>query len=151
MTDNKINGFPGAACGAAPQTSFRMEGTPPDSPSITHSEISEIAAFFIRLMADDRLQSFLAQHLAKDVLLMEVKRRDLVEPLMSCKEVAQTLGITHHGLYKRIQHNELGIPYVLIGRGGGYKFDPRDVREFIRKQKIHPVMKPASLRRKAAR
>jgi len=25
------------------------------------------------------------------------------------------------------------------------------VREFIRKQKIHPVMKPASLRRKAAR
>ena len=137
--------FPGAEKPDAPQTSFRMEGTL-DNPSITHSAV---AAFFIRLMDDDRLQFFLAQHLAKDILLAEVRRRDLVEPLMNCKELAQALGITQHGLYKRLQHNELDIPYVPIGQGGGYKFDPRDVREFIRKRKIHPVVKPASLRRRA--
>lgn len=111
----------------------------------------EVAAFFIEMMDDDRIQSMFVQHFTKDVLLAEVRRRDLIEPLMSCKELAQTLGITHHGLYKRIQHNELGIPYVPIGRGGGYKFDPRDVREFIRKKKIHTIVKPESLRRKAAR
>lgn len=122
-----LNGFPGAEEPEAPQT----------------------ADFFIRLMDDDRLQSFLAQHLAKDILLSEIKRRELIEPLMNCKDLAQVLGITLQGLYKRIQHNELGIPYVPIGQGGGYKFDPRDVRDFIRKRKIHPVVKPASLRKKA--
>jgi hypothetical protein len=108
--------------------------------------------FFIKFIDDDeRLQSFLVQHLAKDVLLAEVRRRDLIEPLMSCGELAQTLGITCHGLYKKIQHNDLEIPYVPLGRGGGYKFDPKDVKEYIRKKKIYPVVRPQSLRGKVKR
>jgi len=74
--------------------------------------------------------------------------RELAEPLLSCKDLAQILGITHHGLYKRLQHNEMDIPYIPLGRGKGYKFDPRDVRDFIRKQKIYPVVRPVSLQKR---
>ena len=148
---NKRSVYPGADERPAPHSTSLTaeESLPAQGPS--DANLEQTGAFFLQLMQDDQLQGFLVKHFAKDVLLSEINRRGIIEPLMSCKEFADVLGITHHGLYKRLQGNTLDIPYVPIGQGGGYKFDPRDVREFINKKKIRPVVKPESLRRKVSR
>lgn len=106
--------------------------------------------FFREVCEDEFLQMKLIRHFDRDVIEKEMRRRGMVEPLMSVKDLARTLGLseTCNGLYKKLQANELGIPYVPMGRGGGYKFDPRDVRDFIRNNKVVPLRRPESLKRK---
>lgn len=151
MLKDKQSVYPGADKRPAPHSTSLTaeESLPAQGPSAANPE--QTGAFFLQLIQDDRLQSMLVKHFAKDVLLSEIRRRDLIEPLMGCDEFARILGISLQGLYKRLQHKTLAIPYVPIGQGGGYKFDSRDVREFIKKQKIHPIVKPERLRRKVAR
>lgn len=109
----------------------------------------EILEFFRQLSIDETLQTQLITTFPIDVIRQEVIRRGgTVEPLLNTAQLAGVLGLQLQGLYKKLQNNELGIPYVPIGQGRGYKFDPRDVREYIRKKKIHPIVRPASLRRK---
>jgi hypothetical protein len=108
--------------------------------------------FFKDVCEDESLQMRLIQHFDHDVLEKEMRRREMIEPLMTVRDIARTLGLSEscEGLYKMLQKKELDIPYVPLGRGGGYKFDPRDVREWIRKKKIYPIKRPDSLRRRRA-
>jgi hypothetical protein len=109
----------------------------------------QILEFFRQLAIDETLQAQLLTTFPMDVIRQELQRRGgTVEPLLNTEQLAGVLGLQLQGLYKKLQNNELGIPYVPIGRGRGYKFDPRDVRAYIQKKKIHPIVRPASLRRK---
>lgn len=144
----------GAAYSTAPETHPGGDGTTPRSPSppplITAQDFIN---FFREVCGDEFLQMKLIQHFDRDVIEKEMRRRGMVEPLMTVKELAKVLGLseTAQGLYKKIQSNDLGIPYVPMGRGGGYKFDPRDVRDFIQKNKIHPIRRPDSLKGRVRR
>ncbi|MEW6115613.1 MAG: hypothetical protein AB1553_01775 [Nitrospirota bacterium] len=108
---------------------------------------SMVADILLRLAQNESLQTVLIQHFFSDVILQELQRRGIVEPLMDIEDLAKTLNLTTEGIYKKIQNEELGIPFINKGRWGGYKFDPKDVREAIRKAKVHPIVRPASLKR----
>ncbi|MEW6485777.1 MAG: helix-turn-helix domain-containing protein [Pseudomonadota bacterium] len=139
----------GADYSTASETHPGGDGRPPRSPSppplIT---AQDFLRFFWEFCTDDSIQEKLIQHFNRDVIAREMRRRNMIEPLMTVKDLAKVLGLseTAQGLYKKIQANDLGIPYVPMGRGGGYKFDPRDVRDFIERSKVYPIRRPDSLR-----
>jgi hypothetical protein len=121
-----------------------LSGSPSPDFLMSTSEVTDV---LLRLAQSEALQQLLVKHFFHEVILSEVQRRNMVEPLMGVEELAQTLGMTVQGLYKKIQANDLGIPFIDRGRWGGYRFDPADVREAIRKSKLRPLVRPASLKR----
>lgn len=108
----------------------------------------DFISLFKELCEDEFLQMKLIQHFDRDVIEKEMRRRGMVEPLMTVRDLARTLGLseTCYGLYKKLQSNELGIPYITLGRGGGYKFDSKDVAKWIEANKKRPIVRPESLR-----
>lgn len=131
---------------------FSAEAGSPDAPPGLPASLFDMTLareFFSHFLEDEGLQAFLLKGISRGVIEREMQRRGMVEPLMSAQQLADVLGLKAQGLYKKLQHSELDIPYVPIGQGGGYKFDPRDVREFIRRRKVHPVCKPINLKRRA--
>ena len=123
----------------------------PELPADRSTNLSDIREFFLSLSTDAKLQTMLIKHFDRDVLVMEISERGIIEPLMNCEQLAKVLDISLEGLYKKLQKNELGIPYFPIGRGGGYKFDPRDVKEYIKKHKVYPIVRQKSLTSRKAR
>jgi hypothetical protein len=111
--------------------------------------IDEMRQLLIALLQDEQMQAILIQHFMPDVIIAELRRRRMPEPLLSTEDLAEILGITINGLYKKIQRDEIGIPYLPIGQGRkqGRRYDPRDVRAYIEKKKIHVVERPESLKR----
>lgn len=54
-----------------------------------------------------------------------------IPPLLSAKDVARTLGVSYRTLW--LLKESGSIPSVRVG--GSVKYDPRDVREFIERNK----------------
>ena len=69
----------------------------------------------------------------------------MMKPLLNAVQLAEILGLTLEGLYKKIQQNALGIPYIPRGKFGGYRFEQKDVQEAIRNNKVNPPRKPQRL------
>jgi len=135
---------------ASTDTPLSSATNPPSSPFTKGGmeEFEEVSQFFKSLIQDEVVQRHIIQLLPHDVLLSEIGRRKMIEPLLNTEQVAEILDLSIQGLYKKLQNHELGIPYVPLGRGGGYKFDPKDVREYIEKKKVHPVKRPDSFKKK---
>ncbi len=121
------------------ETTFRPAVEPPDFPT-------PVLAFFNSLTPE--LQARIVRLFDTDVIETEMLRRGSVEPLLSCEQLALILDLSVDGLYKKLRRNELGIPFLPLGKGGGYRFDPKDVRGFINRVKVRPVQKPMRLRQR---
>jgi excisionase family DNA binding protein len=53
--------------------------------------------------------------------------------LLTVKETADWLGCSEANVYSLLEKGEL--PYVSVGRRKGYRIDPTDIAEFIRRRK----------------
>jgi hypothetical protein len=110
--------------------------------------ITNVKEFFLYLIQDETMQNFLIRHFCHSVVEGEMSRRKSIETLLCCDDLAKILNISTQGLYKKLQNNDLDIPYIPLGRGGGYRFNPIDVKEWLTKNKKRPVKRPDSLKRR---